>query len=76
MFGSGCLELIIVAAAFAGAAAFVVADVVCLHTGIPPLLSVGRASLAAAISFGSAALFLTMVSAALHYLSGRNSKKG
>ena len=75
MFSSGCLELIVVAAAFVGAAAFVIACVLDLHTGMTLPLSALKALLAAVISFSSIALFLTMASVAIHFFGGRTNKE-
>lgn len=75
MFSSGCLELIVVAAAFVGAAAFVIACVLNLHAGITFPLSALKALLAAVISFSRVALFLTLASAAIHFFGGKIEKR-
>ena len=74
MFSSGCLELIVVAAAFIGTATFVIACVLNLHTGMTIPHSAFKALLAAVISFSSIVLFLTTASAAIHFFGGRTGK--
>ena len=74
MFSSGCLELIVVAAAFVGAATFGIACALNLHTGGTLPLSAFKALLAAVISFSSVALFLTTASAAIHFFGGGTDK--
>ena len=74
MFNSGCLELVVVAAAFIGAATFVIACVLNLHTGMTLSHSALKALLAAVISFSSITLFLTTASAAIYVFGGRTDK--
>lgn len=71
MFSSGCLELGLVAAIFVAVITFVIDCIIHLHIGITLPLSVLKALLAAAISFGIAALLLTLASIAIHLFGGR-----
>ena len=75
MFNSGCLELIVVAAALVGTATFVIACILNLHTGLTPSLSILRALSVAAISLMSTTLFLPMAYAAMIFLSDKITKR-
>lgn len=75
MLNSGCLELIVVAAAVVGIATFVIACILNLHTGLTPSLSILRALSVAAISLVSATLFLPVAFVAMIFLSDKMTKR-